>query len=89
VPKYTATLRTPGDIGLAVQQARMAREWSQTDLGTAAGVRQSTVSEIESGKSTIYLRQLLALVKSAGLELTATWNDPDKATGGSSDAANG
>jgi len=76
LPSYTARLRSPYDFGLAVQQARLSRELTQAQLGALADIRQSTVSEIESGKSTIYLRQLLALAQAAGLELSATWHDP-------------
>ncbi len=73
-----ARLRTPGDIGLAIQQARLGRGLSQEQLAAATGLRQSVVSEIESGKSTIYLRQLLALAESAGVQFSASWTDPEE-----------
>ena len=70
-----ARLRAPGDFGLAIQQARLARGLSQNDVAQQLGVPQSTISEIESGKSTIYLRRLLSLAKATGIEFGATWED--------------
>lgn len=79
--RYTARLRVPADFGLALQQARLARGMSQTQVAAATGLRQSAVSEIETGKSTIYLRQLLELARSLGVELTASWEDDSGAAG--------
>jgi HTH-type transcriptional regulator/antitoxin HipB len=75
--KHTARLRAPGDFGLAVQQVRLARGLSQTELAAELGVPQSTISEIESGKATIYVRRLLSIARATGLELTASWEDDD------------
>lgn len=74
---HTARLRFPGDVGLAVQQARLARGLTQTELAAELDVPQSTISEIESGKATIYLRRLLAIARATGLEITATWESGD------------
>ncbi|WTQ38499.1 helix-turn-helix domain-containing protein [Nocardioides sp. NBC_00163] len=70
-----ARLRAPADFGLAVQQARLASGMTQTELADAVGVPQSTVSDVESGKSTIYVRRLLDMMRATGVELTATWED--------------
>ncbi|MFT4229520.1 MAG: helix-turn-helix transcriptional regulator [Microbacterium sp.] len=78
---HTARLRGPGDVGLAVQQARLARGMSQKELAAELGIPQSTISEIESGKSTIYLRRLLSIARITGLEFTATWGDGDAPRG--------
>jgi DNA-binding XRE family transcriptional regulator len=72
---YSARLRAPADFGRALQQARVARGLSQTDLARELGIPQSTVSEMESGKSTIYLRRLLTFARATGVEFTATWGD--------------
>jgi HTH-type transcriptional regulator / antitoxin HipB len=79
--QHTARLRAPGDFGLAVQQARLARGLSQSELAAELGVPQSTISEIESGKSTIYLRRLLSIARVTGLEFTAAWGDGDAPRG--------
>ncbi|MBO0979746.1 helix-turn-helix transcriptional regulator [Microbacterium sp. SD291] len=77
--KYTARLRTPNDIGLALQQSRLARGLSQTELAAELDLPQSTISEMESGKATIFLRRLLDIADATGLELTAGWEAPDEA----------
>lgn len=81
MPKYTAKLRAPADFGLAIQQARLARGLSQQELGEMLGLPQSTVSEMESGKSTIFLRRLLSLARATGVELTAEWEGADAPRG--------
>ncbi|MCS5713534.1 helix-turn-helix domain-containing protein [Herbiconiux sp. CPCC 205716] len=76
---YTARLRAPADFGLALQQARLARGMSQSALAQELGVTQSTVSAMESGSSTIYLRRLLAMADATGIELSASWEVSDAA----------
>ena len=78
---YTARLRSPADVGLAVQQARLARGLSQTELAQELGVTQSAISEIETGSGTIYLRRVLGIARATGLELTATWEGEDAPRG--------
>jgi len=73
----TSRLRAPADFGLAIQQARLARGLSQAEIGQMLGVPQSTISAIEAGKSTIYLRHLLDLARETGIEFNATWQDND------------
>ncbi|HMQ36330.1 MAG TPA: helix-turn-helix transcriptional regulator [Micropruina sp.] len=75
--RYSAHLRSPADFGLAVQQARLARGLTQNELAAQLGVPQSTISEIEAGKSTIYLRRLLSIARLTGLEFTANWGEGD------------
>jgi HTH-type transcriptional regulator/antitoxin HipB len=48
---------------------------TQADLAGEVDVPQSTISEIEAGKSTIFMRRLLDLMQATGVELTATWED--------------
>ena len=69
------SLQVPADFGLALQQARLARGMTQADLAGEVDVPQSTISEIEAGKSTIFMRRLLDLMQATGVELTATWED--------------
>ncbi|NYI40454.1 helix-turn-helix domain-containing protein [Demequina lutea] len=79
--KQTAALHAPADFGLAIQQARLDRGMSQQQLATQLAVPQSTISEIEAGKSTIYLRRLLSLARATGIEFTATWGGDDAPRG--------
>lgn len=73
----STSLRVPADFGLALQQARLARGMTQADLAGEVDVPQSTISEIEAGKSTIFMRRLLDLMQATGVELTATWEEAD------------
>ncbi|HEV8013517.1 MAG TPA: helix-turn-helix transcriptional regulator [Pontimonas sp.] len=76
-----AQIRTPGDVGLALQQARLEKGLTQMQLAELVGEPQSTISQLESGSATIYLKRLLALAKALDLELTAAWEltgEPDR-----------
>lgn len=77
--KHTAKLHAPADFGLAIQQARLDRGMSQEQLAELIAIPQSTISEIEGGMSTIYLRRLLSLARATGIEFTATWGGDDAA----------
>ncbi|MDF2442346.1 MAG: HTH-type transcriptional regulator / antitoxin HipB [Subtercola sp.] len=68
-----ARLRAPVDLGLALQQARLARGLTQSELAARLGISQRSISEIESGKTTIYLRRLFDLMGATGVELSAAW----------------
>ncbi|GAA2240992.1 hypothetical protein GCM10010401_12130 [Rarobacter faecitabidus] len=73
----TARLRTPADFGLAIQQARLAQGLSQMELAEALDIPQSTISQLESGHSTIFLRRFLTIARELGLDLGATWESND------------
>lgn len=76
-----ARIRTPGDVGLALQQARLEKGLTQMQLAELVGEPQSTISQLESGSSTIYLKRLLTLARALDLELTAAWEltgEPDR-----------
>lgn len=72
---YTARFRSPCDIGLAIQQAPLAQGLSQTALADQWGISQRSVSKIETGRPTIYIRKVFDLIRATGVELTATWDD--------------
>jgi|GEM_PF-592612 len=75
--RHTARLWAPGDIGLALQQARFARGLTQAELARELDVSQSAISELESGKSTIQMRRILEFAQLVGLELSASWDGPE------------
>lgn len=75
--KHSARLRAPADFGLALQQGRLSRGLSQQELADELDLPQSTISEIESGKSTIFLRRLLTIARATGVEFAASWDDDD------------
>jgi len=75
--RHTARLWAPGDISLALQQARFARGLTQAELARELDVSQSAISELESGKSTIQMRRILEFAQLVGLELSASWDGPE------------
>lgn len=79
--KQVARLRAPADFGLAIQQARLVRGMSQSELAEELGVPQSTISQLENGKSTIYLRRMLDIMRATDIELTAAWDGGDASRG--------
>ncbi|MGN6124973.1 MAG: helix-turn-helix domain-containing protein [Humibacter sp.] len=78
---YSARLHAPADFGLALREARLGRGLSQQQLADELGLPQSTISEIESGKSTIYLRRLLTIARATGVEFSASWEGDDASRG--------
>ncbi len=60
--------RTPKQIGNIVQRARKKRDWNQTQLGEKAGLRQETISLIETGNPAAKLETILAVLAVLDLE---------------------
>lgn len=65
----THTVRTLTQIGTAIQRARRQKGWTQTELAKRAGVRQATISLIETGETPAKLDTLLAILAALELEL--------------------
>lgn len=60
--------RTSSQIGTIIQRARMKRNWTQMQLAERAGLRQATISVIESGERSAKLETVLAILGSLDLE---------------------
>jgi HTH-type transcriptional regulator/antitoxin HipB len=60
--------RTPRQIGNLVRRIRKKRGLSQTQLGDKAGLRQETVSLIETGNPAAKLETILAVLAALDLE---------------------
>lgn len=60
--------RTPAQIGNGVRRARKALGWSQTELGNRAGLRQETISLIETGNPAARIDTILAVIAALDLE---------------------
>ena len=58
----TEPARTPRQIGNLIRRARKQRGWSQTRLGEKAGLRQETISLIETGNPATKLETMLTLL---------------------------
>lgn len=64
----TELARTPKQIGTIVQRARKKMGWNQTQLGEKAGLRQETISVIETGNPAAKLETILAVLAALDLE---------------------
>lgn len=60
--------RTPQQIGNAIRRARKQLGIYQADLGERAGLRQATVSLIETGNPAARIDTVLALLAALDLE---------------------
>ena len=64
--------RTPKQIGTIIQRARKKMGWNQTQLGEKAGLRQETISLIETGNPAAKLETILAVLAALDLEFRIT-----------------
>lgn len=62
--------RTPKQIGTIIQRARKKRDWTQTQLAQRAGLRQGTISLIETGDTPAKLDSILAILAALDLEFS-------------------
>ena len=61
--------RTPQQIGNLIRRARKKRGLSQTELADRSGLRQETISLIETGNPAARLETILAVLTALDLEL--------------------
>ncbi len=64
----TALARTPRQIGSIIQRARKQRGWTQSDLAGRAGLRQATISAIETGTRPARIDTILSALAALDLE---------------------
>lgn len=62
--------RTPKQIGNIIARARKSLNWTQTDLAERAGLRQGTISGIETGDKPAKMDSILAVLAALDLEFT-------------------
>lgn len=62
--------RTSKQIGTIIQRTRKQRGWTQAQLAERSGLRQETVSIIESGEKPAKLPSIFALLAALELEFT-------------------
>ena len=60
--------RDPRQIGNLIRRARKRLKWSQGELAEKAGLRQATISQIESGNPAARLETLLTVLAALDLE---------------------
>jgi HTH-type transcriptional regulator/antitoxin HipB len=64
--------RTPQQIGNLIRRVRKKNDLSQTELASRAGVRQETISLIETGNPAAKLQTILAVLAALNLEFRIT-----------------
>ncbi|MCA0319587.1 MAG: helix-turn-helix domain-containing protein [Proteobacteria bacterium] len=64
----TTLARTPQQIGNAIRRARKQLGLNQAELGQRSGLRQATVSLIETGNPAARIDTVLALLAALDLE---------------------
>lgn len=60
--------RTPKQIGNVIRRTRKRRGWSQTQLGDKAGLRQETISLMETGNPAARMDTILTVLAALDLE---------------------
>ena len=61
--------RTPKQIGEAVRRRRQEAGHTQAELGRRAGLRQGTISQIETGNKATQIESICLTLAALGLEL--------------------
>ena len=74
-----ATITSPQSLGTVLRASRKRLGLTQTDLALAAGVGLRFIVELEAGKPTVRLEQVLRVVDALGGSLTLTGLDTEPA----------
>ncbi|MBC7285822.1 helix-turn-helix domain-containing protein [Hoeflea sp.] len=62
-------VRSPKQLGVALRRFRRTHGLTQTELAKRAGVRQGTVSQVETGLETVKLSTVMDLLRALDLEV--------------------
>lgn len=62
--------RSPQQIGAIIRRVREARKMTQTEMAAHLGVRQATLSNIETGSTDLKISTLLKILAMLDLELS-------------------
>lgn len=73
----TITIQTPSKLGQVVRQARKALGLTQPQLALAAGVGVRFIVELEAGKPTLRLENILRVIQALGGTLAIDGLDLD------------
>jgi y4mF family transcriptional regulator len=76
------TIDNPADIGNAIRKTRKALGLTQPQLALAAGVGVRFIVELEAGKPTVRLENVLRVVGALGGKLTIEGMPPEPTTEG-------
>lgn len=62
-------VRSPKQIGSVLRRYRRAQNLTQAEMARRAGVRQATVSQVETGLETVKLTTVIELLRALDLEM--------------------
>lgn len=62
-------VRSPKQFGVALRRFRKDQALTQIQLAKRAGLRQSTVSQVENGLETVKLTTVMEMIRALDLEL--------------------
>lgn len=62
-------VRSSKQLGVALRRFRRTRDLTQAELAKRAGVRQGTVSQVETGLETVKLSTVMDLLRALDLEV--------------------
>ena len=71
-------IRTSGQLGPALRALRIARGWSQTELGRRVGLSQERISSIERQPERVTIGQLLTVLMVLNGELLVGARPPSE-----------
>lgn len=58
-------------LGSRIRQVRLDKGWRQIDLAHHTGISENYISDVETGKKEICIRNLKAISKALGVPLSA------------------
>lgn len=62
--------RSPNQLGVAIQQQRLMRNMSQSELARLVGTSQKTISKIENGNPATKIETVFALMAALDMQMT-------------------
>jgi len=63
-------VRTTQELATTIRNLRLAKNMTQADLATRAGVSRKWISDLESGRSSLRLTKVLILLDALDISLT-------------------
>lgn len=62
-------VRSPKQLGVVLRHFRRGRDLTQAELAKRAGLRQGTVSQVETGLATVKLNTVMDILRALDLEV--------------------
>jgi len=62
-------VRSPKQLGVILRRFRRMRDYTQAELAKRAGVRQGTISQVETGLEAVKLTTVMDLLRALDLEV--------------------